>query len=179
MKRRTTRKRKTGKATRSRKRAPQRRRRAPSRAPTRRRRSNPKGFIDQPAVRLGAAAGVGAVGALVLNARETSALDAWTMEGKMPRSTVAALIVLFGGWMALKGKNRAYALALGVGMLVPQATKWVTEATAADDASGSSTGSSTDALTQRRRQRRLSGKASGASKKNRASLTAFNTALSS
>lgn len=117
-------------------------RRAPAPAKRRSPRRNPKGFFDQPAVKFGGAALGGALAAGYVNADPTAEspfafLDGLTMKrtdgtAMFQRSTAAALVTLLVGWFALKGKNRALALAAGVGMLAPQAAAMLKEDDSAD-----------------------------------------------
>lgn len=122
------------------------RRRAPRKAPAapRRRRSNPKGIMDQPALKYGGAALAGALvaswankpeGALdgLLNPLTMLNTDSSSADfGKrvMLKSTALGLVTIAAGWWGTKGQTRALLLSAGVGMLVPQAQAAVTNALA-------------------------------------------------
>ncbi len=92
-------------------------------------RRNPKGLMDQPALKYGGiAVGGAAVGQYVnSNTQVAEALAPLTFDGKIQVATVAGILTIALAWFGLKGKNRAMALALGAGMTVPQVLAQVSE----------------------------------------------------
>jgi len=117
-------------ATAARRPAPRVRRRAArasAPAPARRRKMNPKGLVDQPAVRFAGLAVAGAALGTAANKNETivSATSSLTFDGKLQPATIAGAAVVGGAWLGTKGKTRSSLLALGVGMLVPQVLAYI------------------------------------------------------
>jgi len=88
----------------------------------RRRRSNPKPITQTPAFRYAAWAAGGAAGEVILN--QTGFL-AKTIKTRVFRSAAYAALVIFVGRMALKGRNRENAIAVGMGMLIPGVSDYV------------------------------------------------------
>jgi len=141
--------------------APKRRRRAaPARSRKRaavsrrkRARRNPKGIFGQPAVQYGIAATLGAGVATALDSRpdlRVMADPAKGVKGYSP-ALVAAAITFLGANFLLKGKNRNYAYAAGVGMLLPtvagQLTDTVNKLLPAKNGNGTSTSTSSAGYT--------------------------------
>jgi hypothetical protein len=95
----------------------------------RRVRRNPKGFFGQPAVQYGIAATVGAGISMALESRPDLKIGADPVAGKAGYSAalVGAAAVLAAAQFWLKGKNKSYAYSVGVGMLLPQVSTFITD----------------------------------------------------
>jgi hypothetical protein len=95
----------------------------------RRVRRNPKGFFGQPAVQYGIAATVGAGISMALETRPDLKIGADPVAGKAGYSAalVGAAAVLAAAQFWLKGKNKSYAYSVGVGMLLPQVSTFITD----------------------------------------------------
>ena len=95
----------------------------------RRVRRNPKGFFGQPAVQYGIAATVGAGISMALESRPDLKIGADPAAGKAGYSAalVGAAAVLAAAQFWLKGKNKSYAYSVGVGMLLPQVSTFITD----------------------------------------------------
>jgi hypothetical protein len=92
-------------------------------------RRNPKGFFGQPAVQYGIAATVGAGISMALETRPDLKIGADPVAGKAGYSAalVGAAAVLAAAQFWLKGKNKSYAYSVGVGMLLPQVSTFITD----------------------------------------------------
>ena len=116
---------------------PKRRRAAPVRrsakakAITKRRRTkrNPKGFFQQPAVKFGIAATIGAGVSTAIDARPDLRLmkTDTNPEGISPSYAAAAITIAVSQFF-LKGRNRQLGYAAGVGMLLPAAGPFLGDA---------------------------------------------------
>ena len=95
----------------------------------RRVRRNPKGFFGQPAVQYGIAATVGAGISMALETRPDLKIGADPAAGKEGYSAalVGAAVVFAAAQFWLKGKNKGYAYSVGVGMLLPQVSTFITD----------------------------------------------------
>lgn len=95
----------------------------------RRVRRNPKGFFGQPAVQYGIAATVGAGISMALESRPDLKIGADPAAGKEGYSAalVGAAVVFAAAQFWLKGKNKGYAYSVGVGMLLPQVSTFITD----------------------------------------------------
>lgn len=122
--------RRTYKAPKRRKRAaPARSRKRAAVSRRKRARRNPKGIFGQPAVQYGIAATLGAGVATALDSRpdlRVMADPANGVKGYSP-ALVAAAITFLGANFLLKGKQRNYAYAAGVGMLLPTVAGQLTD----------------------------------------------------
>jgi len=118
------------KAPMKRKRAAPVRRSAKSQAIRRRRtKRNPKGFFQQPAVKFGIAATIGAGVSTAINARPDLRLMKTDKNpaGISPSYAAAALTIAVSQFF-LKGRNRQLGYAAGVGMLLPAAGPFLGDA---------------------------------------------------
>lgn len=118
------------KAPMKRKRAAPVRRSAKSQAIRRRRtKRNPKGFFQQPAVKFGIAATIGAGVSTAINARPDLRLMKTDKnpEGISPSYAAAAITIAVSQFF-LKGRNRQLGYAAGVGMLLPAAGPFLGDA---------------------------------------------------